>query len=65
MKRVSITTAATVEVPRVPNYLIINSERKISIADVHDDELRYIGQAWTEALIARAVELRRTIQAGE
>ena len=65
MKRVSITTAVTVQVPRVPTFLIIDSNRKIPIADVVDDELRFIGQAWTEALIERAAELRFIIQGEE
>jgi len=53
-----ITVKASVEVPRVPNYLIIDSKRKLSIADVPEEELQYIGAAWTEALIERARELR-------
>jgi hypothetical protein len=54
----TITVRASVDVPKVPNYLIIDSDHKLSIADVPDDELKYIGQAWTEALIERAAEIR-------
>ena len=55
-----ITVQATVEVPRVPNYLIIDADHKLSIGDVPDDELRRIGEAWTERLIERAAEIRAT-----
>ena len=61
----TITVQATVNVPRVPHFLIIDEHHKLSIADVPDDELRNIGQAWIEALIERAAELRRTVQEGE
>ena len=53
-----ITVKAQVEVPRVPNFLVTNPNHKISIADVPDDELRYVGEAWTENLLARAADIR-------
>ena len=61
----TITVRACVNVPRVPNYLRIDDDHKLSIADVPDDELRNIGEAWTEALIERAAEIRRTSEGEE
>ena len=55
MKR--ITVKALVDVPCVPNFLLYEGG-KLSIADVSDGELRYIGSAWTEELILRAQALR-------
>ncbi len=55
----TIHVEAAVEVPRVPNFLTIDDTQKISIADVSDEELKYIGAAWLENLLERARELRR------
>lgn len=46
-------------VPKVPNFLLVDDiESAFSIAQFSDDELRSIGQAWTEQLIKRAQEIR-------
>ncbi len=50
----TLTVRATIEVPRVPNYLIIDEHNKLSIADIQPGELRRIGELWTEKLIERA-----------
>ena len=55
----TIHVKASVQVPRVPNFLIIDDTQKLSIADVPDEDLKYIGAAWIENLIDRAAELRR------
>ena len=48
-----------VSVPRVPNFLRVDdSESAFSIGQFSDDELRSIGEAWTEQLIKRAGEIR-------
>ena len=53
-----LTVRASVNVPRVPNFLIIDEHHKLSIGDVPDEDLRRIGEVWTEKLIERAVEVR-------
>ncbi len=56
----TLTVQWPVQLPIVPNYLLHSQEgaQKVDIAHVSDDGLREIGQAWTEALIARATERR-------
>lgn len=49
-----------VETPRVPNFLLFaDMDGKISIADVPDDQLEEIADAWKEALLERADQIRR------
>lgn len=50
-----------VATPKVPNFLRFDDEKidgTISIADVPNEQLRQIGQAWTDNLIKRADEIR-------
>ena len=60
----TIRVKVMVNVPKVPNYLLYDGG-KVSIADVEDTELQYVAQAWTEALLERAAELRATRDTGE
>ncbi len=50
----------TVQVPRVPNFILLDSvnDTKISVGMLSDQALRQIGEAFTEDLIARAKEVR-------
>ena len=49
-----INFSARVHLPRVPNYLIVNEDRKIPVGEISEPELRRIGEAWTDALVARS-----------
>ena len=51
-----------VEVPKVPNFLLMRSKGMpdiaISIAAFTDSELKSIAKEWTKNLLARAAEVR-------
>ena len=65
------TIETKLQVPRVPNFIIHETKPgsredgwkdgpKTSIGDLTDEQLREIGEEWTEALIARAAEIRNS-----
>jgi hypothetical protein len=66
-----ITVNYEVEIPRVPNYLILANQPpgtrqegfreapKVDIAQVSDEVLTEIGAAWTRALIVVAEQRRK------
>lgn len=60
----TIHTRTEVKLPQVPNFLICENGDKLHIADVQDDDLRAIGEAWTVELLATA-EKRRAARAAE
>lgn len=52
-----ITVKAIVKVPRVPNFLLLEDDtQKLPLSAFDEDALRQVGEAWTNALIARAKE---------
>lgn len=56
-----ITVKAHVVVPRVPNFVKLvgaGEDTKLDIADIPDGSLRALGAAWTDALLANAIERR-------
>lgn len=55
------------ETPRVPNFLRTTGEdyRTVSIAEVPDECLREIGEAWTKRLLERAATLRSRTPASQ
>lgn len=57
----TIRVTARVELPTGPNFFRCENEADgtIDIADVDDDGLRLIGEAWVEDLLARALLRRR------
>lgn len=52
-----IKVRALIEVPRVPNFIRYDGGG-FRVGELTDEDLRRIGVAWTEALIARAEEQR-------
>ncbi len=52
-----IKVRAKIDVPRVPNFILYNGG-KFFVGELDDEDLRRIGVAWTEALIARAQQQR-------
>jgi electron transfer flavoprotein alpha/beta subunit len=59
----TLTVQARVEVPRVPNFLLMTDGQKLPVSAATEDDLRLIGKLWTEALIERAREQRRNLDA--
>lgn len=56
-----VSFVAQVQIPQVPNYLrqmMYPLAPLVPVDALSDEELRRVGEAWTEALIARARELR-------
>lgn len=51
MKTIKVT--ADVEIPKVPNFLLMDNKQQISIADVTTGGLKKIGEAWTKQLVDR------------
>lgn len=58
-KFINYSVQASIRIPKVPNFLIMENGQKISIADLEVNGLRKIGELWTEALCERALEIRR------
>ena len=65
-----ITKTVKYHIPKVPTFLIqevrpvqrqdgFSEAPKTRIDEFSDDELRFIGEQWTDALITRAHELRK------
>lgn len=44
--------------PLLPNFLRLDPDVAIDVAELSDTELRRIGRAWTEALLQHAAERR-------
>jgi len=56
----TITNTLEFELPKLPDALLnLLTGRSASIAGFSDDELRQIGETWTNALIDHADALRR------
>lgn len=57
---IGINVERDFDIPRVPNFLIASrrGDAKISIADVSEEQLKALGEAWTLRLINRAREIR-------
>lgn len=53
-----ITVTATVTLPRPPNFLRYGDEQSIDVADITDESLQQIGEAWTKALLEHAEKRR-------
>lgn len=53
----TLTVTAEVELPRPPNFMRYQGGT-IPVGDLSDEDLRRIGEAWTEALLQRAREQR-------
>lgn len=52
-----IRVQATVEIPKVPNFLRMSDGSTISVSDIEESGLEEVGKAWTHELIARAREI--------
>lgn len=58
MNDVPVEVMIEVRCPRVPNFLMIDDQRKVALHELSEDSLREIGAEWTARLIARAKEQR-------
>lgn len=56
----NINVEAIIETPKVPNFFIMDNGEKIPISAVKEEYLREIGEMWTESLIRRAKEQRKS-----
>lgn len=54
----TIRVVAEVQIPTVPNFLIYDGG-KLSVADVPKEDLKKIGEVWTESLIENAETIRQ------
>lgn len=58
-REVKINLVVSMRTPRVPSFILrAGSAEKFDIADLRDEELTAIGEAWTADLVAHA-QLRR------
>jgi len=57
----TIQVQAEVKVPQVPNFLRYPADT-ISIADITDEDLQKVGEAWVHNLIERAEEIRQQVK---
>lgn len=56
-----ITTKVKLRVPKVPNFIMCEvGDGKVSVADLTDEQLSQIGEAWTARLMERAAEVRQS-----
>lgn len=56
-----LQTEIEIEIPRVPNFIMIKSpksDEKISIADLTTEQLEMIAREWTKNLIKHSKELK-------
>jgi hypothetical protein len=56
------TVAVKIKAPRVPSYVFLeglDGNAKIGIEHLTEEQLRAVGTAWTDALIAHAIHRRR------
>jgi len=56
----------TIGIPQVPNFLFREGDRSksFSVAEVSNDDLKKLGEAWTEELIANAERKRKDLKRG-
>ncbi|MCK5651768.1 MAG: hypothetical protein KAJ42_10340 [Gemmatimonadetes bacterium] len=56
-----IRVTALAEVPRTPSFIRLRGEEMaaVPIEDLSDEELRKVGELWTEDLVERAQERRK------
>ena len=48
-----------IKVPKVPTFIMYEEgDGKVSVGDLSDEQLRQIGEAWTDDLLTRAGEVR-------
>lgn len=52
----TLTVQAAVKIPKVPNFLLYDGG-KLPLDAVSEDELRKVGEAWTERLLDRRREM--------
>jgi hypothetical protein len=57
-----ITVKASVELPRVPNFLRMTDEKWLPICALEEESLRALGAAWTDNLIVRAAEQKAEME---
>ena len=58
---IPLTFEMQLEVPRVPNFIMRPGgpeAGKVALSELSEESLRYIGNAWTDELVARAAEQR-------
>lgn len=59
---IELTNNITVELPMLPNFLQVkigkNSKSTVSIADLTDDNLKKVADAWKKELLAHAKRKR-------
>lgn len=48
------TVRAIVELPRLPNFIRLHEGAMLPIDAFSEEELRALGAAWTDALVAKA-----------
>lgn len=60
----TIQVVATVRVPKVPNFLLMDNDQKLPLSAFTEDGLRELGKAWTDNLLKRAKEQREPKEAG-
>lgn len=51
---VSVTTKRTLLLPTLPNFIRDEQDAIIPVEDLTQDQLRELGQKWTEALMRKA-----------
>ena len=59
MKTKKIQARAEIEVPRVPNFLLMTDGQKLPLCAVPDEDLRRIGELWTISLLERSKEQKK------
>jgi len=52
----TLKVMAEVQLPRVPNYLLMGDGKVLPVSAVSEQDLRELGRQWTEQLVARAQE---------
>ncbi len=55
----TISVVAHVEIPTVPNFLMMSDGQRLSIAAVTEEGLKEIGKEWTLALVNKARDKRK------
>lgn len=50
-----MAVSVAVQLPMTPNYIRLSAGGNIDIASLTEAELREIGKAWTDSLVAKAM----------
>lgn len=56
--RITVKTERVLLLPTLPNFIRTENDEAVPIADLTRDQLREIGQQWTEALLRKADDKR-------